>query len=160
MKLVRQILFVLVLLVVLPGPLDAALTLTTNTNTVSFAFATTDFDAATGAAQSIRNAAQTLTILSNTSTFTLTVRATTSTFAFTPSGTDPNPNKSVANLAVRAPTYSSTWLALSTTAVTLIKGPKRSTNQVFSLDYRLDANLDSDPPGTYTVSLVYTLTSP
>lgn len=160
MKLVRHIAVALALLLVFPGSLDAALKLTTDTNTVSFAFATTDFNAASGAAQLILPAAQTLTILSDKKTFTLTVRTLTSTFTFAPSGTDLNPNKAVSNLAVRAPNFSSSWLALSTTAVTFLTGPKSKANQVFPLDYRLDANLSSDPPGTYTVTLIYTLTNP
>jgi hypothetical protein len=140
--------------------LFAALTLTTNTNSVSIPFATTDYNSSTGAAQVIKTSVQTLTILSTTSTWTLSVRALTSTFAFVPSLGDANPNKPAADLAVRAPATSSTWLVLTTTNQVLSTGPKSGSNQTRSLDYRLNSNLNADPPGTYTISVIYTLTSP
>ena len=94
--------------------LFAALTLTTSTNSVSIPFATTDYNASTGVAQVTRTSAQTLTIISDKKTWTLSVRAMTSTFSFTPSLGDPNPNKPAADLAVRNPATSSTFVALTT----------------------------------------------
>jgi hypothetical protein len=61
---------------------------------------------------------------------------------------------------VRAPATSSSWLALTTTNQVLSTGPKSASNQTRVLDYRLNSNLNSNPPGTYTISVVYTLTSP
>jgi hypothetical protein len=140
--------------------LFAALNLTTSTNSVSIPFATTDYNSSTGAAQIIKTSAQTLTILSSSSTWTLSVRALTSTFSFTPSLGDANPNKPAADLAVRAPATSSTWLVLTTTNQVLSTGPRSASNQTRSLDYRLNSNLSTNPPGTYTISVIYTLTSP
>jgi hypothetical protein len=140
--------------------LFATLTLTTSTNSVAIPFATTDYNKATGAAQIIKTSAQTLTILSTTATWTLSVRALTSTFTFAPSAGDPNPSKPAADLAVRAPATSATWLALTTTNQVLSTGPKSASNQTRALDYRLNSNLNSNPPGTYTISVIYTLTSP
>lgn len=140
--------------------LFAALTLTTNTTMVSIPFATTDYNGSTGAAQLTKTSAQRLTILSNASTWTLSVRAQTSTFSFTPSLGDPNPNKPASDLAVRAPATSSTFLALTTTNQVLSTGPTSASNQTRALDYRLNSNLSSNPPGTYTISVIYTLTSP
>jgi hypothetical protein len=140
--------------------LFAALTLTTSTNSVAIPFATTDYNKITGVAQIIKTSAQTLTILSNTATWTLSVRALTATFAFAPSAGDPNPNKPAADLAVRAPATSATWLVLTTTNQVLSTGPKLAANQTRVLDYRLNSNLNSNPPGTYTISVIYTLTSP
>ena len=140
--------------------LFAALTLTTSTNSVAIPFATTDYNKTTGVAQITKTSAQTLTILSNSATWTLSVRALTATFAFTPSAGDPNPSKPAGDLAVRAPATSSSWLVLTTTNQVLSTGPKSASNQTRALDYRLNSNLNSNPPGTYTISVIYTLTSP
>jgi hypothetical protein len=140
--------------------LFAALTLTTSTNSVAIPFATTDYNKTTGVAQITKTSAQTLTILSNSATWTLSVRALTATFAFAPSAGDPNPSKPAGDLAVRAPATSATWLVLTTTNQVLSTGPKSASNQTRALDYRLDSNLNSNPPGTYTLSVIYTLTSP
>ena len=140
--------------------LSAALSLTTSTNAVSIPFATTDYNSSTGAAQLIKTSAQTLTIVSTSSTWTLSVRTLTSTFSFTPSLGDPNPNKPASDLAVRAPVTSSTWLVLTTTNQVLSTGPKSNSNQTRAIDYRLNSNLSTDPPGTYTISVIYTLTNP
>lgn len=140
--------------------LFAILTLTTNTNSVSIPFVTTDYNQSTGAAQIIKTSAQTLTIRSTTATWTLSVRALTATFAFAPSAGDPNPNKPAADLAVRAPATSATWRVLTTTNQVLSTGPRQAGNQTRVLDYRLNSNLNSNPPGTYTISVIYTLTSP
>lgn len=145
------------------GPVSclvAALTLTTNTTSVSIPFATTDYNASTGAAQITKTSAQTLTILSTTNTWTLSVRALAATFTFTPSLGDPNPNKPAGDLAVRAPATSATFLALTTSNQVLSTGPKSASNQTRVLDYRLSSNLNANPPGTYTISVIYTLTSP
>jgi len=122
--------------------LFAALTLTTSTNSVAIPFATTDYNQITGAAQLIKTSAQ------------------TATFAFAPSAGDPNPSKPAGDLAVRAPATSATWLVLTTSNQVLSTGPKSASNQTRALDYRLNSNLNSNPPGTYTISVIYTLTSP
>jgi len=140
--------------------LFAALTLTTSTNSVSIPFATTDYNASTGVAQVTRTSAQTLTIISDKKTWTLSVRAMTSTFSFTPSLGDPNPNKPAADLAVRNAATSSTFVALTTSDQVLSTGPKSASAQTVNLDYRLDSNLSTNPPGTYTISVIYTLTNP
>lgn len=140
--------------------LFAILTLTTNTNSVAIPFATTDYDKITGAAQLIKTSANTLTIRSTTGAWTLTVRALAATFAFAPSAGDPNPSKPAGDLAVRAPATSATWLVLTTTNQVLSTGPQAAGNQTRALDYRLNSNLNNNPPGTYTISVIYTLTSP
>lgn len=140
--------------------LFAALTLTTNTSSVSIPFLITDYNSSTGAAQVIKTSAQTLTILSNTSTWSLNVRALASTFSFAASLGDPNPNKPVSDLAVRVPATATTWFAFTTTNQKISSGPISITNQTRALDYRLNSNLRTDPPGAYTVTIVYTLSSP
>jgi hypothetical protein len=138
----------------------AALTLTTSSNSVSIPFLTTDYNSATGAAQKAQTGAHTLTITSNASTWTVSVRAMTSTFSFAPSLGDPNPNKPASDLAVRAPATSSTYIALTTSNQVLSTGPRSPSAQTRAIDYRLDSNLKNDPPGTYSISVVYTLTTP
>ena len=140
--------------------LVAALTLNTNTVLVAIPFATTDYNASTGAAQIIKTSAQTLTILSTTNTWTLSVRASAATFTFSALFGDPNPNKPAGDLAVRAPATSATFIALTTSNQVLSTGPKSASNQTRVLDYRLNSNLSNNPPGTYTISVIYTLTSP
>jgi hypothetical protein len=140
--------------------LFAILTLTTNTNSVAIPFATTDYNKTTGVAQITKTSAQTLTIRSTTATWTLSVRALTATFAFAPSAGDPNPSKPAGDLAVRAPATSATFRVLTTTNQVLSTGPVSASNQTRTLDYRLNSNLNSNPPGTYTISVIYTLTSP
>lgn len=159
-RLTRVIIFAACLSLLVVPCLFAALTLTTSTGSVAIPFLTTDYNSSTGVAQVIKTSAQTLTILSNTSTWTLNVRALSATFSFAPSLGDPNPNKPAADLAVRAPATSSTWLVLSTTNQVLSTGPKSASNQTRVLDYRLNSNLSTNPPGAYTLSVIYTLTSP
>jgi hypothetical protein len=138
----------------------AALSLTTSSNSVALPFATTDYNSATGAAQIVKAAAHTMTVLSTTSTFTLSVRAQTATFSFTPSSGDANPNKPAGDLALRAPAVSASWIPLSTASQVVGTGPKSNSSQSGSIDYRLDSNLATNPPGTYSLSLIYTVTSP
>jgi hypothetical protein len=140
--------------------LFATLTLSVDVSTVSIPFLTMDYNLSTGAAQVIKTSAETLTIKSTSGTWTLSVRALTSTFSFIPNLGDPNPNKPAADLSVRAPATSAIWLPLTTSDQVLSTGPKSNGNQTRTLDYRLNSNLSSDPPGTYTISLIYTLTSP
>lgn len=156
----RTLLATALLVLLSASCLLAALVLTTSTNSVSIPIATTDYNSATGAAQVIKTSAQTLTILSNKNTWTLTVRALTSTFSFAPTLGDPNPNKPVSDLSVRAPQNSSVWFPLTTSNQVVDTGPKSSSNQTTNLDYRLDSNLNTDPPGVYTVTIIYTLTNP
>jgi hypothetical protein len=138
----------------------AALKLTTDTNSISIPFATTDYNSSSGAAQIIKTTAETLTIQSTTNTWTLNVRAMASTFTFAPSSGDPNPNKPASDLSVRTPATSTTWTSLTTSNQVLSTGPKSGSNQTRTVDYRLNSNLSTDPPGTYTISIIYTISSP
>jgi hypothetical protein len=140
--------------------IKALLTLNIDIPSVSIPFSFTDYNPTTGAAQRVLTSAQTLTIKSNSSTWTLAVRALTPTFSFVPSLGDPNPSKPAGNLSVRTPATSSTWLPLTTSNQILTTGPKAGPDQIRTLDYQLNSNLSTDPPGTYTLSVVYTLTSP
>ena len=118
------------------------------------------YNASTGVAQVTRTSAQTLTIISDKKTWTLSVRAMTSTFSFTPSLGDPNPNKPASDLAVRNAATSGTFVVLTTSDQVLSTGPKSASAQTVNLDYRLNSNLSTNPPGNYTISIIYTLTNP
>ena len=138
----------------------AALTLNANSNGFSIPFLTTDYNSSSGAAQVIRTSAHTLTVLSNSSTFTLSMRAQTAAFSFTPSSGDANPSKPAADLAVRLPATSGTWFPLSAASQVVGTGPKANGPQARNVDYRLNSSLATDPPGTYSLSVIYTVTSP
>ena len=40
------------------------------------------------------------------------------------------------------------------------KGGTATSGNTFAMDYQLTSNLSQDPPGTYTLAIVYTLTAP
>lgn len=149
-----------ILLLVAVPQVQGALTLTTNTTSVSISFATTDYDSSTGAAQVVKTTAQTVSVLSDKNAWTLSVRTLTSSFSFTASSGDTNPNKPASDLAIRAPAVSANWVALTTSNQVVATGSKSNSTQTRNLDYRLNSSLSTDPPGTYSISVVYTLTTP
>ena len=136
-----------------------AQSISVSSTSVSIPFAATDYNSATGAAQIIRTSAHTLSVSAKGNvSWTVQVRAQTTSFSFTASSGDSNPSKPVADLAVRAPGASLTWIPLTTSSQVLGKGSGNSGAQ--AVDYRLSSNLSTDPPGTYSVSVIYTVTSP
>lgn len=152
---------VAVLLLVLIRNIFAAFTITTSSNAVSMPFLTTDYNTTTGAAQIVSSTAHTLRIIADKASFTVSVRTGASTFSFTPSSGDANPGKPASDLAVRAPAFSTSWIPLSSSAQALMTGGFTSKNPPpTAIDYRLDSNLATDPPGSYSISVIYTMTSP
>lgn len=134
--------------------------LTTSSNSVSIPISITDYNVSTGAAQVTKTSAHTITVVSNLLPWTVSVRALSGSFSFAPSLGDANPNKPASSLAVRAPAISATWIPLSTTSQVLGTGPQSFANQTKSLDYQINSNLATDPPGTYSLAVIYTLTTP
>src|SRR5256885_1373644 len=54
-------------------------------------------------------------------------------------------------------------VTITTTNATVKTGSKGGTatsGNTFIMDYQLTSNLSQDPPGTYTLAIVYTLTAP
>jgi hypothetical protein len=131
--------------------------LDTDTNSVSLPLLITDYNFATGTATKTSIGAQTLTVRSTKQNWTLSVRTLSSTFSFAPSLGDANPNKPASDLAIRAPTETNVFVPLTTSNQVIGDGPKAKQNVDVPLDYRLQSNLAADPPGTYSISVVYTV---
>lgn len=128
---------------------------------VSIPFAASDYNDATGVGMKTASAATTVSIASNRA-WTLGVRAATSTFSFTSSADDPDPHKSAEDLSIKS-SPSSTFISLTTTNTVIASGDSGGSNESgnqFTVDYRMTSNLKSDPPGTYSIGLILTLTSP
>lgn len=137
----------------------SAQSISVSTTSVSMPLQTTDYDPVTGAAQIIRTSAHTLSVSAKQNTsWTVHVRAQAASFSFTPSSGDANPNKPASDLAVRAPNASLTWLPLTTSNQVLGRSSGNATGQ--PIDYRLNSNLSTNPPGNYSISVIYTVTSP
>ncbi len=132
-----------------------------DTNAVSMPFLSSDYNASTGAATKTVTGANTLSVTSNTS-WTVSLKANAAAFSFTPSGTDADPRKPAGNLSYKLSSGSS-YAAITSANVALKTGGKGGTTTAgnsFPVDYQLTSNLSQDPPGTYSLALVYTLTSP
>jgi hypothetical protein len=143
--------------VIAPHDLFAAVSLSTTSNAVSIPFATTDYNSSTGAAQVIKTSAHSVTVTATGGAWRAFVKTATATFSFVPSSGDPNPNKPAGDLAIRVPALGATWFVLSTTnqLVANLTGTVTGT-----VDYRLDSNLATNPPGTYSIAVIYTVTQP
>ena len=138
-----------------------ALTLTTDVTSFTLSFLTTDYNAATGAATITKTSGNTLGVNSFLLGWHVTAKAVTSTFGFTPSAGDANPNKPSSDLSIRQPGYTTTYTALTTTPFTLVTGNATFLSTLYyPVDYKLNSNLATDPPGTYTISILFTLTAP
>lgn len=137
------------------------LSLGIDTNAVAIPFLSSDYNGSTGAATKTVTNANTLSVTSNKS-WTVSLKANTAAFAFTPSAGDPDPSKPAGNLSYKVST-SGSYVAITTSNVTVKTGNKGGTATVgnsFAMDYQLTSNLSQDPPGTYTLAIVYTLTAP
>ena len=137
------------------------LSLSVDTNTVSIPFLTSDYNSASGAATKTSASANTFSVVSNKS-WTVSVKANTAAFSFTPSLGDADPSKPAGNLSYKLST-AGTYTTLTTTNASVktgSKGGSSTSGNTFSVDYSLTSNLSQDPPGTYTLAVVYTLTAP
>jgi hypothetical protein len=137
------------------------LSMTVNTNAVSIPFLGSDYNVSTGAATKTSAAATTLAVTSNKG-WTVSAKANTAAFGFTPSAGDPDPVKAAGSLSYKL-TSAGTYTAITTTNAAVTTGNKGGTataGNTFSVDYQLTSNLSQDPPGTYTLAVVYTLTAP
>lgn len=137
------------------------LSLAINTNAVTMSFLTTDYNSSTGAATKTVTSANTLSVDSNKN-WTVNVKANTAAFAFTPSAGDTDPSKPAGDFSYKLST-AGTYTPITTSNVVVKTGNKGGTStagNTFSMDYQLASNLNTDPPGTYTLAIVYTLTAP
>jgi hypothetical protein len=137
------------------------LSLSVDTNTVTMNFLTTDYNSSTGAATKTAATANTFSVVSNKS-WTVSVKANTTAFSFVPSLGDTDPSKPAGNLSYKVST-AGTYTTLTTTNAAVktgSKGGSATAGNTFSVDYQLTSNLSQDPPGTYSLAVVYTLTAP
>jgi hypothetical protein len=134
------------------------LSLGTNTTSVSIPIAASDYNLVSGSAVVTLNSGNSFDIKSTASTWTLSVRAQAATFSFIATLGDPNPSKPCSDLAVKEG-GTATWLAVSTVTQVVSTGPKQNAKTT-PMDYRFSSNLQTDPPGSYTVTLIWTLTNP
>jgi hypothetical protein len=137
------------------------LSMTVDTNAVSIPFLGTDYNVSTGLATKTASSATTLSVSSNKN-WTVSVKANTAAFAFTASAGDTDPVKAAGNLSYKLSTGGA-YTAVTTTNASVKTGNKGGTatsGNTFAVDYQLTSNLSQDPPGTYTLAVVYTLTAP
>ena len=140
---------------------SSGISLAINTNAVTMSFLTTDYNTSTGAATKTVASANTLSVDSNKN-WTVNVKANTAAFAFTPSAGDTDPSKPAGDFSYKLST-AGTYTPITTSNVVVKTGNKGGTStagNTFSMDYQLASNLNTDPPGTYTLAIVYTLTAP
>jgi hypothetical protein len=132
-----------------------------DTNAVTMSFLTSDYNASTGAATKTVTSANTLSVSSNKS-WTVSLKANTAAFSFVPSAGDTDPGKPAGNFSYRV-SGAGAYTAITTANVAVKTGNKGGTataGNTFAMDYQLASNLSQDPPGTYTLAIVYTLTAP
>jgi hypothetical protein len=147
--------------VTISSTVPQVLSMTVDTNAVSIPFLGTDYNVSTGLAMKTAASATTLSVSSNKN-WTVSVKANTAAFAFTASAGDTDPVKTAGNLSYKLST-GGTYTAVTTTNATVKTGNKGGTatsGNTFAVDYQLTSNLSQDPPGTYTLAVVYTLTAP
>ena len=147
--------------VTITSTVPQVLSLGIDTNAVSIPFLASDYNTSTGAATKTIPGGNTLSVTSNKN-WTVSLKANTAAFSFVPSAGDPDPAKPCGNLSYKVST-SGTYVAITTSNVAVKtgnKGGSGTAGNTFVMDYQLTSNLSQDPPGTYTLATVYTLTAP
>lgn len=137
------------------------LNLSVENSAVTIAFAPADYDESTGNGSKVNAAASTISVASNRA-WVLSARAASSTFSYTPLAGDGNPNKPAGDLALKL-SSDSTYLPVSTSNATLTTGNAGGTSESgnqFTVDYRVTSTLKNDPPGSYSIGVILTLTAP
>ena len=98
--------------------------------------------------------AQTITVKSNVS-WQVSVKAGAATWGFTPSAGDPDPNKPCADLEWKS---GGGYAGLTTTDVQAGAGTAGS-GLTINMDFRMLVSYVNDPPGAYSLTVVYTLST-
>jgi hypothetical protein len=136
------------------------LNLTVDATTVTMAFVASDYDSTTGNAVKLAPKATTFSVTSNRD-WRLSVRPGDSFFTFKSTGTAVDPKKPVSALSIRAGVASYTPFSGVTelTVATGSRGGYSKAGNSVPVDYQMTSNLDTDPPGSYVLTLTYTLAS-
>ena len=135
------------------------LELTTTSNAVTVNLTASDYSGS-DAILTEDLAAHQLAVRSNR-TWTVSARSNTANFAFTPSNVGDTRTKPSTDLSVRK--ASGTYQSLTTTDFTLATGTAGGTGHAgntFAVDYQIATDITLDPPGSYALDVVYTLTNP
>jgi hypothetical protein len=136
--------------------------LTVDVTTVAFAFAPTDYDPTTGLATKEVLLATTFRVNANRA-WKLTARAGSPTFSFattsTPPGTDPAKPSSALAIRTGTATYAPFSGVVELPVATGTRGGYGKAGNVVPVDYQMKSDLAIDPPGSYTLTLTYTLTA-
>lgn len=147
--------------VTISSTVPQVLSLGIDVNTVTMSFLSSDYNASTGAATKTVTTANTLSVTSNKS-WAVSLKANTAAFSFAPSAGDPDPSKPCGNLSYKLST-AGTYTTITTSNAVVKSGSKGgsgTSGNTFAIDYQLTSNLSQDPPGVYTLAIIYSLTAP
>lgn len=132
--------------------------LTVDVTSVTFAFAAADYDVTTGLATKEALKATTFSVNANRA-WKLSARAGNATFTFVPTGTGTDPAKPSSALAIRTgtATYAPFAGVVEMTVATGSRGGYGKAGNVIPVDYQMKSDLAIDPPGSYALTITYTL---
>ena len=134
--------------------------LAVNTNTVTMTFVSGDFNMNTGEALKTVSGGSNFQIATNRN-WTLSVKSGAANFTFTPTFGGDTATKPAADLGFKLSTDGA-YQSVTTSDQTVSTGSRGGygvSGNSPSVDYSLWSYLDQDAPGSYSLTLVYTLTS-
>jgi hypothetical protein len=137
----------------------SVLELTTTSNAVTVNLTAADYSGS-DAILTDALAAHQLGVRSNR-TWTVSAKSSTANFAFTPANAGDTRTKPSTDLSVRK--ASGSYQSLTTSNFTLATGTAGGTGHAgntFAVDYEIATDITLDPPGSYALDVVYTLTNP
>jgi hypothetical protein len=145
--------------VVVTATVPSILSLETSAATVTMSLADSDYDAA-GLASFPAVSAHNLLVRSNRA-WEVKFKATAASFSFTPTVTGDTVVKPSTDLSIR--TGGNAYAGVTTSDQVLKTGQPGATNaagNTFAVDYKLNSNLSTDKPGSYSLTVTYTVTTP
>ncbi len=131
--------------------------LTVDTNEVSMIFAQSDYKADGTADKQVVNA--TTFKVSSNSRWRLYVSSNTQTFSFNPSSGGQNPQKNCGDLSL-SPNDTNNYFSVTTGNKDIgngMPGGFDDSGHSIPVNYKLHTTLAGDPPGTYVLTLTFTL---
>ena len=137
----------------------SVLELQTTSNSAGITLTAADFTSA-DAITTQAAAAHALAVRSNRP-WIVSAKSGTANFTFTPTIAGDTRSKPASDLNIRK--AGGTFQALSTTNVQVATGSAGGVSTAgnsFSMDYQVATNINLDPPGSYVLDVVYTLTAP
>jgi len=145
--------------VVFTATVPNLLELTTTSNTAGITINSNAYNSS-DSIESEAAAAHQLAVRSNRG-WIVSAKSGAENFSFTPSVSGDTRTKPAGDLAVRK--AGDTYQAMSTTNVSLATGTAGGaahSGNTFAVDYKIATDLTLDPPGSYALDVVYTLTAP